>query len=113
MINELITILSRNSVPDGHKFKKLWSIVKAISRKDMILFKSEVEIFNVLEAHFTHQEPKIRKLSMVVLCKLIKSNGSLYIYHHNIAPIDGKIILTQPIFLKESLSLNYLSSIEF
>lgn len=103
MLNELITVLSRKNELAENKLKKLWNSIKALSRSEFLLPQKDLRVFDLLEAHLNNEEPRIRKLSMLILCKLIKSNGYLYIDHHNLAPTDGKITITQPGFIKENL----------
>ena len=50
---------------------------------------------------------------MLLLCKLIKVNGHLYIEYNNLAPIDGNLTITQLRFIKENLYPNFFNGIKF
>lgn len=114
MLNELNLklLLSNRTEPSDTKVQKLRNFIKLIYKHDVEISFEEALVFPKLESLQCSSDVRLRKLSAQILCKLVKTNPTLYSEINNLPLINGKLTITQPGFIKQDLLSNFLNGIQ-
>ena len=114
MLNELNLklLISNRTEPSDTKVLKLRNFIKLIYKNDIEISLEEALVFPKLESLLCSSDVRLRKLSALIQCKLIKNNPTLYSEINNLPLINGKLTISQPGFIKQELLSNFLSGIQ-